>query len=316
MKFAYHDLSPAQFENLVLACCQFLLGAAVQGFATGPDGGRDAKFVGTAELHPSKADPWKGTVLVQAKHTNGLNKRYSDSDFFSEKSTKTVLAEELPRIKRLRRDKKLDHFVLFSNRRLTGESESTIRLHISKECKLPEQSVYLCGVEQLELYIKRFPDVVRIAEIDPIDSPLIVSPSELADLVEILSTHLPVVSRKLDNLPADRVSYERKNQINNMTEEYARTLRKYYLKETQQIRDFLSDPQNEQLLDRYACIVEEFQLKVIAKRKDYQTFDEILNYLFDLLFQRDAVLRGNKRLTRVIVFYMYWNCDLGEDSDA
>ncbi len=316
MKYAYHDLSDNQFEDLVVAVCQFLLGAAVQGFAVGPDGGRDAKFMGTAELLPSKAEPWEGIVIVQAKHTNGLNKRFSDLDFFSENSVNTVIAHELPRIKKRRKAKELDHYMLFSNRRLTGESESTIRAHISEECDLPEQSIYLCGVEQLELWLKRFPQATQIANIDPIDSPLIVSPDELADLVEVLSKHLPTVSAKLDNVPTDRVSYERKNQINNMTEEYARTLRKYYLKETQQIREFLSDPQNEELLDRYSCIVEEFQIKVIAKRKGYQTFDEILNYLFDLLFQRDAVLRGNKRLTRTIVFYMYWNCDLGEDSNA
>ncbi len=122
MKYAYHDLSSDQFEALVLAVCQFLLGVAVQGFAAGPDGGRDAKFMGTAELHPSRAEPWKGTVIVQAKHTNGLNKRFSDSDFFGENSVNTVIAEELPRIKKLRKAKKLDHYMLFSNRRLTGES--------------------------------------------------------------------------------------------------------------------------------------------------------------------------------------------------
>ena len=71
MKFAYEDLSDDQFEVLIVLLCQRLLGIAVQGFAKGPDGGRDAKFVGTAELHPSKAAPWVGTVIVQAKHTNG-----------------------------------------------------------------------------------------------------------------------------------------------------------------------------------------------------------------------------------------------------
>jgi hypothetical protein len=316
MKYAYHDLSTDQFESLVVAVCQFLLGVAVQGFTVGPDGGRDAKFVGTAELHPSRAEPWKGTVIVQAKHTNGLNKRFSDSDFFSENSAKTVIAKELPRIKKLREAKRLDHYMLFSNRRLTGMAESAIRAHISTECNLPEQSVYLCGVEQVELYLKRFPRAAQIANIDPIDSPLITSPEELADLVEVLSKNLPAVSAKLENVPTDRMSYEEKNQINKMSEEYARKLRKYYLKETQQIREFLSDPQNEELLTRYLAVVEEFQLKVVAKRKDYHTFDDVMNYLFDLLFERDAVLRGQPRLTRTVVFYMYWNCDLGEDSDA
>lgn len=316
MRYAYENLSPDQFESLVVAVCQFVLGAAVQGFATGLDGGRDAKFVGTAELHPSKAEPWKGTVIVQAKHTNGFNKKFSDSDFFSENAVNTVIGKELPRIKKLRNNKKLDHYMLFSNRKLTGESESAIRAYLSKECDLPEQSIYLCGVEQLEVWLKRFPRAAEIASIDPIDSPLIVSPDELAEVVEVLAKHLSKVSAKLDDVPTVRVSYEKKNLLNNMSKEYAYELRKRYLKESQQIREFLSDPQNKEILACYLSAAEEFQLNVIAKRKDYQTFDDVLNYLFDLLFERDAILRGNKRLTRAVVFYMYWNCDFGVNSNV
>jgi hypothetical protein len=66
--------------------CQRLLGISVQGFAKGPDGGRDAKFVGTAELHPSKAAPWIGTTVIQAKHTNGYNRNFSESDFYTHRS--------------------------------------------------------------------------------------------------------------------------------------------------------------------------------------------------------------------------------------
>ena len=58
MKYAYEDLSSEQFETLIVLLCQRLLGISVQGFAKGPDGGRDAKFVGKAELHPSQAAPW------------------------------------------------------------------------------------------------------------------------------------------------------------------------------------------------------------------------------------------------------------------
>ena len=65
MKFDYEDLSDAQFETLVVFLRQRLLGISVQGFAKGPDGGRDAKFVGTAELHPSGAAPWIGTTIIQ-----------------------------------------------------------------------------------------------------------------------------------------------------------------------------------------------------------------------------------------------------------
>ncbi len=310
MKYAYEDLSPTQFELLVVAICQFVLGAGTQGFATGADGGRDAKFVGTADLHPSQAAPWSGTVIIQAKHTNGYNTTFSDANFYSDDSDSTVLGEELPRIKQLLTAKALDHYMLFSNRRLTGNAESKLRTVISRECGIKESSIFLGGVEQIELWLKRFPQAADIAKIDPIDSPLIVSSDDLAEVVEHLATHFKNAALA-PVLPTDRVSYQKKNELNNMSHEYGRELRRRYLKETQQIKTFLAAPENADLLERYEAAADEFQLQVLAKRKDYQFFDEVMNYLINLLLGRDPILRANKRLTRTMVFYMYWNCDVG-----
>ena len=318
MKFAYEDLSDDQFEVLIVLLCQRLLGIAVQGFAKGPDGGRDAKFVGTAELHPSKAAPWVGTVIVQAKHTNGYNRSFSELDFYSTSSSNTVVGKEVPRIKKLREAKQLDHYMLFANRRLTGNSETEIRDHIAAECGVPASSIYLCGLEQLELWLKRFPEVAQEANLDAVDSPLIVSPDDLAEVVQALARQKDGLTALLDDPPTVRVTYEEKNTLNNMTPAYAKEQRRKYLKETAQIRTFLAAPENIELLRMYESVVDEFQLKILAKRKDYQTFDEIMEYLVDLLFNRDPVLRqhAHKRLTRAILFYMYWNCDIGEVDDA
>jgi hypothetical protein len=314
MKYAYEDLGDEQFERLAVLVSQKLLGISVQGFATGPDGGRDGKFVGTAELHPSKAAPWVGTTIIQAKHTNGFNRYFTESDFYSVDAVNTVLALELPRIKKLRDAKQLDHYMLFANRRLTGNGETEIRAYISQGSGLPIGSIYLCGIEQLELWLKIFPGVAVIAELDPVDSPLIVSPDHLAEVVEALAEQKDAISDLLDDPPTDRVSFEAKNEINNMTPEYALALRRNYLKETPIIRSFLAAPENLELQRKYESTVDEFQLKIIARRKDFQTFDRVMEYLIDLLFSRDAVLRkhGNKRLTRAMLFYMYWNCDIGE----
>ena len=64
--------------------------------------------------------------------------------------------------------------------------------------------------------------------------------------------------------------------------------------------------------------MQEFQFKIIASRKDYQTFDKMMEYLIDQLYNREATLRQHrhKRLTRAVLFYMYWNCDIGEVEDA
>lgn len=316
MRVQYEDLSPQQFEALVVAICQFILGAGVQGFATGRDGGRDAKFVGTADLLPSKAAPWQGTIIIQAKHTNGYNQTFSDTDFYSPDNNNSVLAKELSRIKALRVTQGLDHYLLFSNRRLTGNGESRLRALIGQECGLPEISVMLNGVEQIDLWLRRFPDAVRIANIDPVDSPLLVRPDDLAEVVEHLAEHLGHDAPSSEIPPTARTSYERKNALNNMSPEYARQIQRNYLKDTPQIEKFLAAPENSHIQARYSAAVEDFQLHVIAKRRDYQSFDEVLNYLNDLVLARDPLLRAHRRLTRLMLFYMYWHCDLGVSDDA
>ncbi len=230
MKFAYEDLGDEQFETLIVLMCQRLLGISVQGFAKGPDGGRDAKFVGTAELHPSKTAPWVGTTIIQAKHTNGYNRNFSESDFYSPSSDKTVLGKEILRIKKLRAAKQLDHYMLFSNRRLAGNAESEIREHIATSCDIPVESIYLCGLEQLELWLKRFPEVPKEADLDPVDSPLIVSPDDLAEVVQALARQKDTVVTLLDDPPTDRVTYEEKNALNNMSAEYAKAQRRKFLR--------------------------------------------------------------------------------------
>ena len=222
MKYAYENMSEEQFELLVLAICKKLLGISVQGFAKGPDGGRDAKFHGVAELHPSKADPWRGITVVQAKHTNGYNRSFSESDFFNPNSENTVIGKEKPRIQGLRSKGQLDNYMIFSNRRLTGNTETEIRSHISKTCNIPESSLYLVGIEQIESYLKDFPEIIDQVKLDPVDSPLIVSPNDLAEVIEALARQKDVLVAAAAKPPVPRVDYETKNALNNMTPEYAK----------------------------------------------------------------------------------------------
>ena len=92
-RYALHDLSDAEFENLVTSICREILGIAITSFASGPDGGRDAYFEGTAENFPSKTEPAKGKFVIQAKHVQSSVASCSDSAF-----KKTLLDKELPRV--------------------------------------------------------------------------------------------------------------------------------------------------------------------------------------------------------------------------
>lgn len=164
--------------------------------------------------------------------------------------------------------------------------------------------------------MKRFPQIPDEANLDPIDFPLIIGPDELAEVVEAFADHKDVLIGALRQAPTDRVDYADKNVENNMTEEFAKALRRRYLSETYLIRQFLADPQNRHITAQYELACDEFELEIIAKRREFQTFDNVFQYMEKLLIGRDPILRTNKRLTRAMLFYMYWNCDIGKVSDA
>jgi len=141
---------------------------------------------------------------------------------------------------------------------------------------------------------------------------LLVSSEDLADVVEALARQKDSIINAGDHQPKPRVAYQNKNKLNNMSDEYAKAQRLRYLKETGMVDRFLSAPENHELLRTYESIIDEFQFRIISKRKDFHLFDEVIEYLTSLLFERDPVLRQHRRLTRSILFYMYWSCDIGE----
>ncbi len=209
-----------------------------------------------------------------------------------------------------------DNYVLFANRRLGGVTEPDLVNWMAAESGLASSQIRLCGIEYMDALLRRFPDAVTRAAIDPLDGPLIVSSEELAELILAITKAL---GGDLNIPPArltDRVSYEQKNAANQMSAEFAGRLSHNYMRFTKPIEDFLADPANAEARHNYESCVEEFQLKVIEKRADFVAFDAVFNHLVALLVGRDPVMARNKRLLRALLFYMYWHCDLGETPDA
>lgn len=256
----YANLGQDQFERLIVSLCMKILGIGVQGFAKGPDGGCDAKFIGTAQHYPSDKNPWSGTMIIQAKHTNRFYSSCSDKNFYSEKSSHTVIGEEIPRIKKLRAAKELDYYMLFTNRRLSATAHTKITEYISKQCEIPVESISLCGLEKLDMYFNHFPEAVHHAGLDPVDSPLIVRTQELAEIIEALAQFKEEGCQVLpDHSPVIRVPYKEKNELNQLSQEYEKKWRGIYLKEEVFIRDFLAAPENARFVKMYTSTTEDFQ---------------------------------------------------------
>lgn len=94
------------------------------------------------------------------------------------------------------------------------------------------------------MFWKDFPEIPGLAELDPLDAPLIVSPDELAEVVQALANEKETIIKAVADPPVRRVLYEQKNAINGITPEYAAAQRKKYLKETKMIGSFLASPEN------------------------------------------------------------------------
>jgi hypothetical protein len=313
--YLYHELSDSQFEDLVIALCQDLLGIGVRGFAAGADGGRDASFEGNAELHPSRRSPWTGKTVIQAKHTLAMNGTYSDVRFFNPTNRNSVLVAETEKIKALREANRLDNYMLFSNRRLTAGREAEITDHIGTECDLPSSSITLLGEENLEALLRRFPHIPKQVKLSPFERPFMPTSREIAEIIEALaSVEVPEDNTAHD--PVDRIAIETKNRINNVDTAYFRGYSKRFLVSSRTIQIFLSNPQNQSLARKYRDAVDDIQLKYLAQPQTSESFVNVLEYLFDFYTGQEVVLDQNKALTRAILFHMYYFCDIGKSSDA
>lgn len=315
MGYPFEDLDDAQFERLVVQMARKLFGFGVQGFATGPDGGRDARFHGAAERFPSTAAPWTGATVFQAKHTNATNTHFSDAAF-SGPAASSVLTKEIPRIKTLAGKSELHNYVLMANRRLGAVADEDIANRIASETGVPRERIFLAGVEYLEEMLHHFPDILGLARINPLEGPLLVSSWELAEVILGLAKELDAPLPTIAATDIERTSYAEKNRLNGMSEDFAKELQERYLSITRQIDEFLADPANAEITKNYAGAVEELQLQLIAKRGDFVTFDVVFNHLASTLIARDGVLSRDRRLTRAVLFYMYWHCDIGKTADA
>lgn len=307
MKFAYYDLSEDLFEALTVAICTELLGLGVQSFSKGRDGGRDARFVGTAKQWPNESYPASGNFIIQAKHTMEISAKFTDSHFSGEGKSSTI-SEEIEKLKKLVNTETIDHYLLFANRRLPGTAMDSVLKRLKDETGI--LSIHLFGNDDLDRYLKYFPRISLIVDISPLDSPLRVSPDELAEIILKLSDDLPKIELPP---PQERFEFEEKNKINGLSSEYAKEIKRYLREFEAPIRQFLGSPDNEEFTEKYYSVTEEFRLKIISHRQYYHSFDKVLDVLFDILISRDFDLKKNKRLTRAMLFYMYWNCDIGSE---
>lgn len=310
MRIDYHDLSDKDFEGLTVSICGEILGSGTVPFCSGSDGSRDARFEGTAAHLPSSTNPYRGKFIVQAKHTENPVAKYSDKDFSGDVRSSTI-SGEMDGVKRLVDNGELDHYLLFSNRRMSGVAEGPIIERIKRDTGA--KSVELFGIERMDFLLRKHADAMKTFGMTPLHEPLLVTCDDLAEVILHISLNVDAFEKAFVPEELERISFKEKNEKNGLSQDLANYIRKQYMPQFADIKKLLAKPGNDSVLERYRAAAEEFQEQIVVHRSEYAEFDHVLTRIVRLLFARDGDLARKKAITKLVIYYMYWICDIGSE---
>lgn len=282
-------------------------------FSEGPDGGRDSRFEGLAQMYPSTSRPWDGLTIIQAKHTINYNSKFNDPDFFNPESENATITVEAKKIKKLIDTDGINNYMIFSNRKLPANANEKIKNYLSLESGLAKENIGLMGVEAMGNYFKRFPYIADAVDLNPYDVPLNIEPDDLAEVIVSIKEALPQIKKKVIEPNLERTDFLSKNKLNNLPSSYAAAILKK-LGDFYEIEDFLSMPENEEYQQKYAETAEELHAKICIYKNDHHLFDQVIEKTIELIINRDNDCKRNKILTRTMIYYMYYKCDIGENN--
>jgi hypothetical protein len=305
IKYPLYNLLNKEFEDLVALICQKILGTGVIVFSDGKDGGRDAKFTGTANNFPSEQNPWNGKFIVQTKHTTKPEASCSDSDF------NTTLKKELPKLKNLKENGKVDYYLLFTNRKLSGLKDPKIADFIDNEVDVKN---IILGEETIQLWLQEYHEIVNIMGLNKLLLPLEFYEKDLQEIVVAFS-ETKISGNVVSAIQSDltRIPIEEKNRLNKLGKTYFDNILKDSFSDFEKIKCFLEAPINNEYKNKYANTVSDLQDEIIVHREEYNAFEEILNHLYKLIRDKtNENLMMNRKLIRVFLHYMYFNCDIGK----
>lgn len=304
MKYPLYNLDDEGFADLVAIICEHILGMGTIVFTKAKDGGRDAKFTGTANEIPSKIDPWSGKFIIQSKHTIKPTASCTDADF------KRILKGELPKIEELKKANKIDYYLLFTNRKLTGLQDPKIEDLIDENVRVPN---LVFGIERIDLWLETYPQISMKANLNRLLLPLQFYEEDLRNLViafvktKIAKSDIAAIEDEICGIPIME-----KNKLNKLSKEYFNDVFKQSVDDFARIETFLEDPKNETFLTMYKNTVSDIQEEITIKRSEYHAFEEILNHLYKVALDTGNIeLKNNRRLIRVFLHYMYFHCDIG-----
>lgn len=309
-RYAYEYLTESEFEELIVAVCQNVLGIAAHAFATGRDGGRDSSFSGTASNYPNAEHPWSGNFVIQAKHVNNPTESCSDNTFFANKSS--LLKSEVAKIKERMKTEQVDSYIIFTNRKLTGGILPQLSKYMESELGISNVAVH--GAEDLDTFVRRFPGLIRRFGLMRNVLPDVFYETDIREVIVLFGKNSNWMSAEplADQSGFDYIDKERKNVLNRVDDTYFADIKDNSLKYFKDIETFIKDPKNAEYRQMYINTVSDLR-GYILRNIDKYTFLELLESIIKHIVGNDSGrdIFKVRALVRVFVHFMYWECDLG-----
>lgn len=307
-QYRLYEIEHGEFEDLVCRICMQILGIGTISFSTGKDGGRDGRFTGTATKFPSATHPATGKFVVQSKHTTQPGASCSDGAFQKQ------FKDELPKVTALATEGVLEHYLLFTNRALTGGMEKKLVSQLEKIKGV--KNAWIIADDSIRQHLDLHPSVwTSMGFAQALNFRF--EPQDLNEVVRAFHAVASGADTTFASAGDFRfVNKDKKNAINGLSRQYYEYIQRDSLPHFGRIRTFLQDERNSDLKDFYHDAADELKQKIITFRSQFQSFDEVLTHVFDLIVSDNEVLRGKKRLVRTFLHYMYFDCDIGDHAEA
>ncbi len=310
-RYQYENLNEIEFEELVIAICQQIFGIGCKTFSVGKDGGKDSWFEGTAEKYPSSGDPWKDVFVIQAKHTASPDASCSDNNFHENKTS--VIAKEISRLQEIKKEQHFDNYLIFTNRKLSGGEHPKIKETLSTGLGI--KNVDIIGKEDLDTYLKSYPDIVKRFGLHKFNAPERFYEKDIQEVILLFSD----MNNSLNITPCNgtslllNINKKEKNKLNALSEEYFQFILENSLHYFTEIDSFLKDPRNKKYNLKYRNTVSDLQAFILQHKDEYPTFMNIIEHIVECIVDLDREeIRDRRSLVRIFVHFMYFNCDIGK----
>ncbi len=312
MDYRLENMHSSDFENMVNAICQKVLGTGVISFSAGKDGGRDGKFTGTAQHYPSDKNNWTGKFIIQAKHTENPIASCSDNEFGK------IVDKEIVKIKELKQNGDIDNYLLFTNRKYSGiKGENIVKKIIT------ETGISNCAIIGKETINNHFlntnKEIVKQFGLHSSYIQFDFSDEEIKEIILAFKQQLPQINQDIEDqvnqLKQDFnfIEKDEKNKINSLSEEYFKEhIVGESLMDFEKIENFINNPINEELKQCYFDTAYELNQLISIERSKFNLFEEIFLFIYKRVCDGSTSLKGSKRHVMTFLHYMYYECLIGK----